>query len=128
MAHIRGNRRASHLINLQIKQVKQMLEHKKTDRQIMETLYIPQRTYYRYKSKIIDQDKRQWAELVKESLESRFLKIYQSLQWAYALNKKIAEDRNAQASVRIKASQVMIDTQVHIYYLLKRGPRLSVKQ
>jgi hypothetical protein len=125
VTHIRGNRRASHLINLRIKQVKQMLEDKKTDRQIMETLCIPQRTYYRYKNKIIDEDKQQWAEVLKESLESRFLKIYQSLQWAYALNKKLAEDRNAQASVRIKASQVMIDTQVNIYYLLKRGPRLG---
>lgn len=41
-------------------------EDKKTDSQIMETLHIPQRTYYRYKSKIMDQDKRQWAEVVKD--------------------------------------------------------------
>ena len=123
MAHNRGNRRAANFINLQIKQVRQMLEDKKTDGQIMETIRIPHRTYYRYKRRILDQDKRQWAAVVKESLESRALKILQSLQWAYLLNKKIAEDRTAQASVRIKASQVMIDTQVNIYHLLKRGPR-----
>lgn len=105
MAHIRGNRRAANLINLQVKQVKQMLEDKKTDGQIMETLRIPHRTYFRYKSRIIDQDKQQWAGVVKESLESRALKILQSLQYAYFLNKKIAEDQTAQASVRIKASQ-----------------------
>ena len=84
MAHIRGNRRA---VNLQVKHVKQMLEVKKTDGQIMETLCIPHRTYYRYKSRIIDQDKQQWAEVVKELLESRALKILQFLQWAY-LNKQ----------------------------------------
>ena len=122
MAHIRGNRRLAHLINLQIKQIKQMLEDKKTDSQIMETLHISQRTYYRYKSKILDQDKRQWAEVVKESLESRALKVYQSMQWAYALNMKIAEDETAKPTTRIKAARLMIDIQVNIYRLLKRGP------
>jgi hypothetical protein len=125
VAHIRGNRRAANLINLQVKQIKQMLEDKITDGQIMETLHIPQRTYYRYKSRIIDQDKQQWAKVVKESLESRSLKIYQSLQHAYFTSKKIAEDSNAKAMDRIKASQLMIDAQVNIYYLLKRGPRLG---
>jgi hypothetical protein len=124
VTHIRGNRRAGNLINYRSNRSK-MLEDKKTDHQIMETLRIPHRTYYRYKSRIINQDKQQWAEVVKESLEFRVLKILQSLQWAYSLNKKIAEDRTAQASVRIKASQVIIDTQVNIYYLLKRGPRLG---
>ena len=107
MAHIRGNRRAANFINSQVKQIKQMLEDKKTDGQIMETLCIPHRTYYRYKSRIIDQDKQQWAKVVKESLESRSLKIYQSLQQAYFMSKKIAEDQTAQARVRIKASQLM---------------------
>jgi hypothetical protein len=125
VAHIRGNRRATNLINSQVKQIKQMLEDKKTDSQIMETLRIPHTTYYRYKRRITDEDKQQWAEVVKESPESRALKILQSLQWAYFLNKKIAEDRSAQASIRIKASQVMVETQVNIYYLLKRGPRLG---
>jgi hypothetical protein len=127
VAQIRGNRRAANLINSQVKQIKQMLESKKTDGQIMETLRIPNRTYYRYKRRITNEDKQQWAKVVKESLESRALKILQSLQWAYFLNKKIAEDQTAQASIRIKASQVMIDTQVNIYYLLKRGPRLVTK-
>jgi hypothetical protein len=123
VAHIRGNRRSSHSINLQIKQIKQMLEDKKTDTQIMGMLHIPQRTYYRYKSKIIDQDKRQWIEIVKESLESRALKIYQSLQWAYALNMKIAEDKTAKPMTRLKAATLMIDIQVNIYRLLERGPQ-----
>jgi hypothetical protein len=125
VAQIRGNRRAANLINLQVKQIKQILEVKKTDSQIMETLRIPHRTYYRYKRRITDEDKQQWAEVVNASLESKALKILQSLQWAYLLNKKIAEDQTAQASIRIKASQVMVETQVNIYYLLKRGPRLG---
>ena len=52
-----------------------MLEDIKTDSQIMETLQIPHRTFYCYKGKIMAQDKQEWAELVKESLESRALKI-----------------------------------------------------
>jgi hypothetical protein len=104
-----------------------MLEDKdrKTDRQIMETLHIRQKTYYRYKKKIIDQDKRQWAEVVKESLESRALKVYQSLKWAYGLNMKIAEDETASPFTRLKAAQLMIDIQVNIYRLLKRGPKFK---
>ena len=112
--HVRGNRRASHLVNLQIREVKRMLEDNKTDSQIMETLQIPNRTYYRYKSKIIDQDKEEWAEVVKESLESRALKIKHTLEWSYALNKKIAEDQTARAKDRIEAS--------------KSGPRLGLGQ
>jgi hypothetical protein len=59
---------------------------------------------------------------VKESLESRALKVYQLLHWAYGLNRKIAEDETAKPMARIKASRLMIDIQVNIYYLLKRVP------
>jgi hypothetical protein len=101
-----------------------MLEDMKTtDGQIMKTLHIPKRTYYRYKRRITDQDKRQWSKVVKESLESRALKVYQLLHWAYALNRKITEDETAKPMARIKASRLMIDIQVNIYYLVKRGPR-----
>jgi hypothetical protein len=124
VAHIRGNRRSANFINLQVKQIKRMLEDKKTDSQIIEALHISQRTYYRYKSKILDQDKRQWADVVKESLESRAFKIYQSMQWAYTLNMKIAEDETAKPWTRINAAKSMIEIQVNIYHLLKRGPSL----
>jgi hypothetical protein len=93
VAHIRGNRRPTNIINSQVKQIKQMLEDKKTDHQIIETLCIPHRTYYRYKRRITGEDKQRWAEVVKESLESRALKIYRSMEWAYALNMKIADDK-----------------------------------
>ena len=79
--HVRGNKRVAHLVNLQVRQLKRMLEDNKTDSPIMETLQIPRRTYYRYKGKIMDQDKEEWAEVVKGSLESRALKIKQTLEW-----------------------------------------------
>lgn len=123
--HVRGNKRPAHLVNLQVRQVKRMLEDNKTDSQIMETLQIPQRTYYRYKGKIMDQDKEEWAQVVKESLESRALKIKQTLEWCYALNKKIAEDESVRPQDRIEASRVMVENQVNIWHLLKRGPSLS---
>jgi hypothetical protein len=124
---VRGNRKPAHLVTLQVRQVKRMLEDNKTDSQIMESLQIPHRTYYRYKGKIIDQDKEEWAEVVKESLESRALKIKQTLEWSYVLNKKIAEDQTARAKDRIEASRVMVENQVNIWHLLKRGPRLGLE-
>jgi hypothetical protein len=102
-----------------------MLEDKKTDAQIMEALQIPHRTYYRYKSKIINQEKKEWAGVVKESLESRALKILRSLEWTYALNKKITEDQTAKPMARIEASKLVFETQVNIYHLLKCGPKLG---
>lgn len=122
--HVRGNRKAAHLVNLQVRQVKRMLEDNKTDSQIMELLQIPHRTYYRYKGKIIDQDKQEWAEVVKESLESRALKIKQTVEWSYAISKKIAEDDTVRARDRIEACRVMVENQVSLWHLLKRGPNL----
>lgn len=124
--HVRGNRKPAHLVNLQVRQVKQMLEDNKTDSQIMETLQIPYRTYYRYKGKIMDQDKQEWAEVVKESLESRALKIKQTLEFSYMLNKQIAEDESVRPQDRIEASRVMVENQVNIWHLLKRGPKLGL--
>ena len=43
---------------------------------------------------------------------------------AYALNMKIAEDETATPTARIKATTHMIDIQVNIDRLLKRGPSL----
>ena len=120
---VRGNRKAGHLVNLQ--QVKRMLEDNKTNSQIMETLQIPHQTYYRYKGKVMDQDKQEWAEVVKESLESRALKIKRTLELCYILNKKIAEDNTVPAKDRIEACRVMVENQVNICHLLKRGPSLS---
>ena len=47
--HVRGNRKPAHLVNLQVRQVKRMLEDNKTDSQIMETLQIPSEPFFRYK-------------------------------------------------------------------------------
>jgi hypothetical protein len=47
------------------------------------------------------------------------------LEWAYALNMKIAEDKTRKPMTRLRAAALMIDIQVNIYYLLKRGPRLG---
>jgi len=63
---------------------------------------------------------------VKESLESRALKIKKTLEWSYLLNKKIAENESVRPRDRIGASRVMVENQVKIWHLLKRGPSLSL--
>lgn len=64
--------------------------------------------------------------MVKESLESRALKIIQTLEWSYLLNKQIAENESVRPQDRIEASRVMVENQVNIWHLLKRGPRLGL--
>ena len=49
------------------------------------------------------------------------LKIKQTLEWCYMLNKQIAENES------VPASTVMVENQVNIWHLLKRGPILGLK-
>jgi hypothetical protein len=88
----------------------------------MNTLGIPNSTYYRYKSKIYKEAKTLWKQVCIESLEYRALEIKKSLDLCIKVNEEIAIDPNQPAKDRIEASQLMVDAQIDIFRLLKEGP------
>ena len=118
---VRGNkRRKEEQFNL-MKQVRSLLPLKK-DLEIMKILRIPNSTYYRYKSKIYQEDKELWSAAMFEPLESRALMIYNILHESFRINKKIADNENNKPMERLKACKRMVNDQYNILYLLKMGP------
>ena len=95
---------------------------KHNDSKIMNTLGIPNSTYYRYKSKIYKEAKKLWKQVCIESLEYRALEIKKSLDLCIKINEEIAIDPNQPAKDRIEASQLIVDAQITMFRLLKEGP------
>ena len=61
--------------------------------------------------------------MISDELDSNLsLKIKQTLEWCYILNKDIAENESVRPQGRIEASRVMVENQVNVWHLLKRGP------
>lgn len=118
---VRGNKKAKEE-QLRIMTDIVNLSHKHDDCEIMNTLGIPNATYYRYKSKIYKQSKKLWEQVCKESLELRALQIKKSLDLCIKINEEIALDQNQHAKDRMEASQLIVDAQITIFRLLKDGP------
>ena len=94
----------------------------KNDYEIMKTLGIPSSTFYRYKSIIYKEDKELWSKVIIEPLESRALRIYETLEESFRISKKIADNENNKPMDRIRASKKMVNDQYNILKLLKMGP------
>jgi hypothetical protein len=88
----------------------------------MKILGIPNSTFYRYKSIIYKEDKELWFQVIIEPLESRALRIYETLEESYRISKKIADNENNKPMDRIKASKGMVNAQYNMLRLLKLGP------
>jgi ACT domain-containing protein len=118
---VRGNKRRKEDQLRLMNGVRKLLPIKK-DYEIVKILGIPNSTFYRYKSKIYKEDKELWSKVMTDRLESRALKIYQTLEESYRINRQIASNENAKPMDRIKASKRMVNAQYNILKLLKMGP------
>ena len=71
---VRGNKRRKEDQFRLMKEVRNLLPIK-SDYEIMKILWIPNSTYYRYKSRIYKEDKELWSKIMLEPLESRALDL-----------------------------------------------------
>jgi hypothetical protein len=118
---VRGNKRRKEDQFKLMKEIRELLPVK-TNFEIMKMLRIPNSTFYRYKGKIYKEDKELWSKVMIEPLESRALKIYQTLEECCRINREIVSDEKVRAMDRIKASKRMVNDQYNILKLLKMGP------
>ena len=119
---VRGNKKSRSEISETTKEIRKMMANHLSDVEILSNLKIPRSTFYRYKSRIYNQDSELWQKVSIEPLESRALKIIESLEDTYRISRKFALDENNNARVRINASKGMVNAQYNILKLLKMGP------
>jgi hypothetical protein len=118
---VRGNKRSKEGQFKLMKEIRKLLPIK-NDYEITKILGIPNSTFYRYKSIIYKEDKELWFQVIIEPLESRALRIYETLEESYRISKKIADNENNKPMDRIKASKGMVNVQYNMLRLLKLGP------
>ena len=118
---VRGNKTSKQDQFKLMKEIRKDLSTK-NDYEIMKTLGIPSSTFYRYKSIIYKEDKELWSKVIIEPLESRALRIYETLEESFRISKKIADNENNKPMDRIRASKKMVNDQYNILKLLKMGP------
>jgi hypothetical protein len=104
-----------------MKEIRKLLPIKK-DNEIMKKLGIPNSTFYRYKTLIYQEDKELWSNVMFEPLESRALRIYETLQESFRISRDIASNEKNKPMDRIRASKKMVNAQYNILNLLKMGP------
>jgi len=118
---VRGNKRSNQDQFKLMKEIRKLLSIK-NDYEIMKILRIPNSTFYRYKSMIYKEDKELWSQVIIEPLESRALRIYETLEESFRISKKIADNENNKPMDIIRASKKMVNDQYNILKLLKMGP------
>jgi hypothetical protein len=118
---VRGNKRSKQDQFKLMKEIRKLFSIK-NDYEIMKILGIPSSTFYRYKSIIHKEDKELWSKVIIEPIESRALRIYETLEESFRISKKIADNENNKPMDRIKASKRMVNAQYNILRLLKMGP------
>jgi hypothetical protein len=121
---VRGNKRRREDQLKLMNEIRKLLPIRK-DYEIMRILKIPNSTFYRYKSKIYNEDKELWTKATFEPLESRLLRLYESLQDSFRIYRAIANNEKTKPMDRLKASKKMVDAQYNILRLLKMGPNFK---
>ena len=94
--------------------------------QIIDQLQIDERTFRRYIKRIMNQDAKLHEQLNKDAVKYREAKLHKTLEDAYLINKRIAEDTRMPAMARIDASKTMVLCQIQIAKLTKYGVVFNV--
>jgi len=115
-------RKPSQQVNSEINRLRRVLESTdKLDTELIEELKIKKSTFYRYKEKIMEQDKAAWLETAKESLESAALKVKRELDYCIKINRDVAENSQDQRA-RLEAARRIVECRMMFYKMLKEGP------
>ena len=117
-------------VHAEVNRLRRVIEnpdnYDKSDVEIINELGINRCTFYRYKARILEEDKEVWSKIRREGLESQALKILKSLNMAIKVNTEIAlhstDDR-----ARIQATSSVVQNQVYIMQLLERGPTRNLQ-
>jgi hypothetical protein len=122
-----AGRRSRQVVQAELNLVRKLIAERKHESEMAEQLGLKERQIRRLKATIYEQDREQWANAAKESLESRALKIIEALHECYDFNRNLMLDQTEQARDRIEASQIMIQAQINIFQLLKQGPTIRLQ-
>lgn len=115
-------RKSKNVVNAEINRLRRVLESTdKPDFEVIEELKVKPATFYRYKNRILEQDKAAWLEVAKESLESAALKIKKKLDYAMKIYKDVADNAPDQRA-RIEAAKKLVECQIIFYRMLEKGP------
>src|SRR6476659_6319383 len=74
------------------KDIRALLEQRKSSQEIMDILSIPERTFRRYCSMIYNQDQKTFLSITKEQLGSELLRLRSSLEETYDISRGMALD------------------------------------
>jgi hypothetical protein len=121
---VRGNKKSESEIRNVINEIKKMIALNMPDKEIIEILKIPKSTFYRYKSRIYNEERELWEKVSIEPLESRALILKASLEDTYRIASEIAFDDKNSPRVTLYACKKMVEAQINIIQLLIKGPNL----
>src|SRR4030095_9874928 len=99
-----------------IKQITDMLDEWKTDKEIMEQLNLNRTTYHRYKSRIKKLDNKILEQTRSDEMGHRILQVRKSLEFCIKVNKDICE-RSLDDKARIEASAMIVKAQMGLLNL-----------
>ena len=120
-------RKSRQVVQAELNEIRRLLSLRNKDTDIAIALDMTLRQLYRLKVKIYEQDRIEWSNMAKQSLETKALKIMEVLDNCYHINESIAENPGAEPRDRIEASQVMVQAQINMFQLLKQGPTIRLQ-
>ena len=97
------------------KDIRALLEQRKSSQEIMDVLSIPERTFRRYSSRIYRQDQNTWASITKHQLSTELLRLQQSLEETYRISLAMAKDPEYEH--KIEAVHCKDDARLSIVHL-----------
>ena len=98
------------------KDIRALLEQRKSSQEIMDILSIPERTFRRYCSRIHQEDQNTWLSITKHQLATSLLKLRSSLEETYDISREMALDPKCED--RLGALASMNDARLSICQLL----------
>lgn len=112
-------------INAEINRIRRYFEENptKSDPIAMQELEVKERTYYKYKARIREQDRQAWLEMAKETLEERSKKIMDAIEFANKIDRQVALE-STDDRARVQAANQLIQNNVWAMQLLERGPKI----
>jgi hypothetical protein len=121
---VRGNKKSESEIRIAINEIRKMIALEMSDEEILARLKIPKSTFYRYKSRIYNEDRELWERVSIEPLESRAILLKESLEHTYRIAREIASNNKNPPRVTLYACKKMVEAQFNIIQLLIKGPNL----
>jgi hypothetical protein len=115
---VRGNKKSESEIRKILTEIRKMSGLNMPDKEIIKILKIPKSTFYRYKSRIYNEERELWEKVSIEPLESRALMLKESLEHTYRIAKEIAFDDKNPPRVALYACKKMNEAQINIIQLL----------